>query len=108
MSLPISDPILLVGGAIIIAWLSRKTLRKRGSHGYYRFFAAELLLGLVVLNRHQVGDQTIANGFLYTSAALLIYPEKYSDIIGAVLFFSLFLYQRKRRKGSLTQERAKA
>ena len=70
--MPVSDPVLLVSGAIVIAWLSRKSLRKRGSHGYYRFFAAEILLVLVVLNRHSSGDQTIANGFLYTSAGLLI------------------------------------
>ena len=72
MNLPVNDPTLLIAGGIVIAWLSRKSLRKPGSHGYYRFFAAQLLLFLVVLNRHSSGDQTIANSFLYTSAVLLI------------------------------------
>lgn len=38
--------ILTVG----IAWLSRRSLREFRSHGFYRFFAWELILGLVLLN----------------------------------------------------------
>jgi protein-S-isoprenylcysteine O-methyltransferase Ste14 len=33
-----------------IAWLSRRSLREFKSHGFYRFFAWELILGLVLIN----------------------------------------------------------
>ncbi len=50
--------------SVPIAWVSRASLRRPGSHGFYRFFAWEAILGLVVLHvrswfrdpfsRHQV------------------------------------------------------
>ena len=42
--------ILLVVGTIVIVWVSRSSLRDVQSHGYYRFYAWELILVLFVLN----------------------------------------------------------
>lgn len=42
--------IILVVGTITILWVSRSSLRDVQSHGYYRFFAWELILILFVLN----------------------------------------------------------
>lgn len=45
------DLALFLAGSALIVWWSRKPLRKPGSHGFYRFFAWEAILGLIVLNR---------------------------------------------------------
>ena len=37
-------------GSLLIIWLSRGSLRRRDAHGFYRFFAFEAILGLIVLN----------------------------------------------------------
>jgi protein-S-isoprenylcysteine O-methyltransferase Ste14 len=52
--------------SVPIAWVSRASLRRPGTHGFYRFFAWEAILGLVVihlrtwfrdpLSRHQVAS----------------------------------------------------
>ncbi|MFC1996756.1 methyltransferase family protein [Chloroflexota bacterium] len=42
--------IILVLGTTIIVWVSRSSLRDVQSHGFYRFFAWELILVLFVLN----------------------------------------------------------
>jgi protein-S-isoprenylcysteine O-methyltransferase Ste14 len=36
--------------SIPIIWISRRSLRKRDVHGFYRFFAFEAILGLIALN----------------------------------------------------------
>ncbi len=41
---------LLVAGTTGLVWISRRPLRAPGSHGFYRFFAWEAILGLAVLN----------------------------------------------------------
>lgn len=51
-----NDSILFLIGTLIVVWLSRKPLRKPGSHGFYRFFAWEAILGLIVLNHGVWGD----------------------------------------------------
>jgi len=48
-----NDLTLFLAGSAVIVWWSRKPLGKPGSHGFYRFFAWEAILGLIVLN-HQV------------------------------------------------------
>ena len=45
-----TDLILFLAGSAVIVWWSRKPLSKPGSHGFYRFFAWEAILGLIVLN----------------------------------------------------------
>lgn len=37
-------------GSVAVVLLSRRSLRVPGSHGFYRFFAFELLLALIVIN----------------------------------------------------------
>lgn len=47
----LSDSQALAAGTATVGWLSRKSLRQPGSHGFYRFFVWEAILGLLVLNR---------------------------------------------------------
>jgi protein-S-isoprenylcysteine O-methyltransferase Ste14 len=42
--------IVFVAVSVGIAWLSRRSLRDLSSHGFYRFFAWELILAVVLLN----------------------------------------------------------
>lgn len=51
-----NELITFIAGSAVVVWLSRKALRKPGSHGYYRFFAWEAILGLIVMNRHIWGE----------------------------------------------------
>lgn len=44
------DRTLFVAGTAMVIWLSRKALSKPGSHGFYRFFAWEAILMLLVMN----------------------------------------------------------
>lgn len=41
---------IFIIGSIIIIWISIPSLRRPGSHGFYRFFAWEIILGMFVLN----------------------------------------------------------
>ena len=42
--------IIFVIGSIGIVWISIQSLRQPGSHGFYRFFAWEIILGLFMIN----------------------------------------------------------
>ena len=42
--------LVFAAGSTPIIWVSRGSLRSREAHGFYRFFAFESILGLVVLN----------------------------------------------------------
>ncbi len=42
--------ILFLAGSVFITWYSIPSLQKPGSHGYYRFFAWEIMVGLFVFN----------------------------------------------------------
>jgi protein-S-isoprenylcysteine O-methyltransferase Ste14 len=73
-----SDLALFALGSAVIVWLSRKPLRHPGSHGFYRFFAWEAILILVVLNRSPWGEQpfsphqSVSWVLMLTSIALVI------------------------------------
>ncbi len=71
MSLPIADLPLFTGGSAALLWFSQKALRRPGSHGFWRFFAWESMLGLIVLNRQAEGGQVIAQSLLLASLLLL-------------------------------------
>jgi len=63
-------------GSCLIALYSRRTLRYPGSHGFWRFFAFELLLALLVLNapawfRDPLGPTQIASWAVLVASALL-------------------------------------
>jgi protein-S-isoprenylcysteine O-methyltransferase Ste14 len=47
--------ILFAAGSALMAWISRKPLRHPRSHGFYRFFAWEGILVLVLINRNAWG-----------------------------------------------------
>ncbi|MBL8430685.1 MAG: isoprenylcysteine carboxylmethyltransferase family protein [Dechloromonas sp.] len=51
-----NDLLLFLAGSAIVVWWSRKPLRQPGSHGFWRFFAWEAILGLIVLNHDIWGD----------------------------------------------------
>lgn len=44
------EAILFISGSIIIVWVSMPSLRRPGSHGYFRFFAWECIWGLFMTN----------------------------------------------------------
>jgi protein-S-isoprenylcysteine O-methyltransferase Ste14 len=52
--------LIFVAATALLAWLSRRTLRVPGSHGFYRFFAEECIAALLVLDfvsfRHWFAD----------------------------------------------------
>ncbi|WP_153130243.1 methyltransferase family protein [Dechloromonas hortensis] len=56
MTSDLSDLTLFIIGTVTLVWLSRKSLRRPGRHGFYRFFAWEMILGLVLLNRGPWGE----------------------------------------------------
>lgn len=44
-------------GTAVLLWFSRQPIRSPGSHGFYRFFAWEAILGLLVLNHADWGER---------------------------------------------------
>jgi len=44
------ETILIFGGSVFIVWVSVPSLQRPGSHGYYRFFAWEAILGMILIN----------------------------------------------------------
>ena len=44
------ETILFLAGSIFIIWISVPSLRQPGSHGFYRFFAWEAILGMILIN----------------------------------------------------------
>jgi protein-S-isoprenylcysteine O-methyltransferase Ste14 len=44
------ETILFIAGSIFIIWISIPSLRRPGSHGFYRFFAWEIILGMFLMN----------------------------------------------------------
>lgn len=71
------EGIIFVIVTMALAFVSRASLRKPGSHGFYRFFAWECMLGLFVLNMRVWYVDTnstnqIISGFLFFSSLLLV------------------------------------
>ncbi len=68
--------IIFSAGSVGILWLSWSSLRDRRSHGFYRFFAFELILALVALNlEHWFRDPLSASqlvSWLLLLASLLL------------------------------------
>jgi protein-S-isoprenylcysteine O-methyltransferase Ste14 len=44
------ETVIFAFGTIAIVWISLPSLHRPGSHGFYRFFAWEIILGLLVIN----------------------------------------------------------
>jgi protein-S-isoprenylcysteine O-methyltransferase Ste14 len=47
---PVSQILLIIAATFVLAWVSRRSLRAPGSHGFYRFFAWEAIVLQIVLN----------------------------------------------------------
>lgn len=67
---------LFVTATAALGWVSRTSLRSPGSHGFFRFFAWEFLLALVLLNapawfRDPFSPAQIASWLLLLAAAAL-------------------------------------
>jgi protein-S-isoprenylcysteine O-methyltransferase Ste14 len=73
------ETIIFAMGSIVIFWISIPSLRQPRSHGFFRFFAWEIILGLFVLNlRDWFSDpfawyQIISWFLLVTSIVPIVY-----------------------------------
>jgi protein-S-isoprenylcysteine O-methyltransferase Ste14 len=56
-----AEILAFAAGTAVLVWLSRKPLSTPGRHGFYRFFAWEAILGLVVLNHKEWGEQPFSS-----------------------------------------------
>jgi protein-S-isoprenylcysteine O-methyltransferase Ste14 len=94
-----TDTQLMLAGSVVVAWLSRRPLRHPGSHGFYRFFAWEGILALVVINREPWGmdpfspHQVVSWLLLLASIALVA--------LGAAALLARGTAGGKRRDGAL-------
>lgn len=73
LTLPFSTPTLFVAFSTGFVLISRHALQHPGSHGFFRFFAAEFTLLVALMNREPVGDHTIPQILLIVSAALAFF-----------------------------------
>lgn len=51
---------VFLAGSALLAWLSRGALLRPGSHGFYRFFVWECILGLAVINHTPWGSARLS------------------------------------------------
>ncbi|MEJ8821129.1 isoprenylcysteine carboxylmethyltransferase family protein [Variovorax humicola] len=56
----IAFAVAFIAGSAALLHVSRGALKRPGSHGFYRFFAWECILGLVLLNLPVWGDDPLA------------------------------------------------
>ncbi|HEY0665916.1 MAG TPA: isoprenylcysteine carboxylmethyltransferase family protein [Gallionella sp.] len=69
--------VVFLAVTLALAWISRNSLRKPGSHGFYRFFAWEFMLGIFVLNMHawyteMDSPHKMIAGILFSSSLFLL------------------------------------
>jgi protein-S-isoprenylcysteine O-methyltransferase Ste14 len=69
-----SEPIVFAAGSVYFAWISRHALLKPHSHGFYRFFAWECILGLAILNFPMWEVDPLAPHQIVSWTLLLISP----------------------------------
>jgi len=94
----LSDPAAFAAGTVGLGLLSRKPLGQPGSHGFYRFFAWEAILGLVVLNRRVWGiDLTSPHQM---SAAVLLLSSVLLALAGLLTLRYLGQPDTRRDNGS--------
>jgi protein-S-isoprenylcysteine O-methyltransferase Ste14 len=73
------ETIIFVIGSFAIIWISIPSLRQPGSHGFYRFFVWEIILGMFALNLRSWFNhpfawyQVLSWVFLFTSLVPIIY-----------------------------------
>jgi protein-S-isoprenylcysteine O-methyltransferase Ste14 len=66
------EGIIFVGGTAAILYLSKASLRRPNSHGFYRFFAWQLLLVLFLLNMQKWFEEPLAAHQLVAWSLLMI------------------------------------
>jgi protein-S-isoprenylcysteine O-methyltransferase Ste14 len=66
--------ILFAAGTVFFAWISRHALLKPHSHGFYRFFAWECILGLAIVNFPMWEVDPLAPHQIVSWTLLLISP----------------------------------
>ena len=72
------EDIVFIVVTLVLAFVSRASLRKPGSHGFYRFFAWECMLGLFVLNMRfwhvdAHSNYQIISGILFSASLFLVF-----------------------------------
>lgn len=67
-----SHPIAFAAGTAVLLWLSRHPIRRPGAHGFYRFFAWEAILCLLVLNYEPWGEQPFSPHQLFSQLLMLL------------------------------------
>ncbi len=70
----ISTALAFIAGTAALLWVSRHALRNPRAHGFYRFFAWECILGLVLLNLPVWERDPFAPHQLASWALLLVSP----------------------------------
>ena len=88
------EPIAFTVGTVVLLWLSRKPLLSPGGHGFYRFFAWEAILGLVVLN-HSVWGNDPFSAHQITSWVLMLLS----------IFLVIQAYRLMSKHGQASQQR---
>jgi protein-S-isoprenylcysteine O-methyltransferase Ste14 len=83
--------VIFIAVSIYLAWLSRRSMSGRRSHGFYRFFAWEAILALVLLNLDYWFDDWLCyrqivswallscSGYLVTHGALVLHRSGRPD-----------------------------
>ena len=71
------EGVIFVAVSLVLAYLSRASLRKPNSHGFFRFFAWECMLGIFVLNLRFWHANTgsilqVISGFLFFISLMLV------------------------------------
>jgi protein-S-isoprenylcysteine O-methyltransferase Ste14 len=71
------EGVIFIVLTLVLALVSRASLRKPGSHGFYRFFAWECMLGIFVMNMRywHASDNPalqIISGILFSASLLLL------------------------------------
>ncbi len=72
MTILLLEGIIFVGGTLGILYVSRASLRRPGSHGFYRFFAWEFLLVLFLLNMRKWIDEPFSPHQLVAWSLLMV------------------------------------
>lgn len=72
-----NESIAFLLGSALILWWSRRSVLKPGRHGFYRFFAWEAILGLIILNHEPWGQDPaslhqMASWVLMVTSILLV------------------------------------
>jgi len=84
----LQEAVVIIVATLALAFVSRASLLKPGSHGFYRFFAWECMLGIYVLNMRNWHVDTnsthqIIAGLLFSiSLALVIYSVALLQLSG--------------------------